>query len=168
MPLSLLIITWRLFICPTFIKTYAYIIEEFILFEKEKIMNVNCRIMAVGKEESGNRKKPINRQTGIMVVVEILSDRGNNKQIVVSRSQDLVLEIGYKIKCVTGQAFVLINPGTQAGGFMISEMSSNPMMAKYPSILEITDEMTININRGKIHTTNEIGTSNTSAGSFTR
>jgi hypothetical protein len=51
---------------------------------------------------------------------------------------------------------------------MISEMSPNPMMSKYPSILEITDEMTIYINRGKIHVANEIGATNTSAGSFTR
>jgi hypothetical protein len=103
------------------------------------------------KEELGSRNKLNSQQTGAMAVIEILTDFGDSKQLVISRSQDINLEIGDKIRCVSGQAVVIINQGIQAGSRIISETSPNPHSTKYPSLLEITAEIAKTLPPGKIH-----------------
>jgi hypothetical protein len=136
----------------------------------EKIMSVTCRIIAFKKDELGSKNKLNSQQTGAMAVIEILTDFGDDKQLVISRSQDFNLELGDKIRCVSGQAVVMINQGIQAGSRIISETSPNPHLTKYPSLLEITAEITNNLPSGKIHihALNDLGNVIRSAAATTR
>jgi hypothetical protein len=112
-------------------------------------MSVTCRIIAFMKEELGSKNRLSSQQTGAMAVIEILTDFGDSKRLVISRSQDFILEIGDKIRCVSGQAVVIINRGIPAGSRIISETSPNPHSTKHSSLLEITAELAKTLPPGK-------------------
>ncbi len=130
-------------------------------------MNILCRIMAI-KKPLANSKIETSQKNGVMVIIEVVTNRGSSKQIIISRSQDLILEMGYKIKCISGQAAVWIKPATNAGIYIISEMSPIPLMSKYPSEIEINDFTTRIIDRGHVQVTEDIGNISKHAGGCTR
>lgn len=98
------------------------------------------------------------RGSGECVVLELHPANGAARRLTIARPQDLKLEYGVKIKAIVGKAVAMINPGTQAGAFILDAQAPPADFPKTRVELEITDELTKYINRGKItFDENEIG-----------
>jgi hypothetical protein len=76
--------------------------------------------------------------------------------------------MGDSIACVSGEAFAMINPGSQSGGYMLKPKAPVPADGKTVSTLHLNPQTTMPIQRGHISAGADIGTIMTSGGSFTR
>jgi len=103
-----------------------------------------------------------------VVTLDIRPASGAPWQLNVGKAHDLKLHFGDKIKCVSGAAAVMINPGTQAGMFVLCKQVPPNSDGKFRTELEITDELTRYINRGKIHIADDIGSVGRGTGATTR
>lgn len=117
-------------------------------------MAVICRITAY--EQRGNQSRATG--TGAVIILEISRNGGAPQRLVVARTQNISLEMGDRIKCVSGLAIVMINPGTGAGVFILCPQLPPNADWKYRTELEINEETTRVISRGQIKFTNDIGT----------
>jgi len=90
------------------------------------------------------------------------------RRLAICQSQTLKLSYGDRIKCVSGTVAVVINPGTPAGSFILYANLPSGAAWNQRTELEMNDETTKNIHRGKISVANDIGATNTAAGGFTR
>ncbi len=117
-----------------------------------------------------------------MITVRILAsmDNGNKgvtldvrksgfvTRMVFMKTEDLQLEMGDAIKCVVGKAFAMINPGTAAGGFVLTTTPSPAANGKEVTLLRINEDTVRSISRGSIQVSSDIGATNTSAEAATR
>jgi hypothetical protein len=119
-------------------------------------MGILCRVTAFLKDEFGGKTNQTSQQIGAMAIVEISSNDGGNKNLVISRSQDIMLEIGDRIKCLSGKAAVEINHATQPVTHIISERpptsSSRSLLksvaataSKIANEIEITDGASVTL-----------------------
>ncbi|HLM60037.1 MAG TPA: hypothetical protein VK308_04485, partial [Pyrinomonadaceae bacterium] len=69
--------------------------------------------------------------------------------LTIAKSQDYKLSFGDTIKCISGTAAVMINPGTPAGTFLLR--------AKINPELEINQETTKILHRGTVTVNHDIG-----------
>lgn len=112
---------------------------------------VICRVMP--KAEHGIK----------VVMLDVFPANGGVQwQLRTSQTQDLKLQFGDRLKCVSGSAVVLINPGTSAGAFILSSKLPAQHDAKERTELEINEETTRIVHRGQITFARDIG--NTSRG----
>jgi hypothetical protein len=122
-------------------------------------MGILCRVTAFLKDEFGGKTNQTSQQIGAMAIVEISSNDGENKNLVISRSQDIMLEIGDRIKCLSGKASVEINHATQPVTHIISETSLIPFrgsqlksivgsISKIANEIEITDGESVTLMKG--------------------
>jgi len=121
-------------------------------------MAIICRIMPC---------ETANGSTGQAIILE-LHTNGATRRTVIAGTQNLSMNIGDSIKCVSGMAIVMINPGTGAGAYILCTKLPTPNNGKYLTELEITDELTKVINRGKISVVEDIGTILTATGKSIR
>ena len=106
---------------------------------------------------------------GGIVMIDVLPASGSTAwQLTAARPQDLKLQYGDTLKCVSGTAAVLINPGTSAGMFILCKTLPPNADWKTRTELEINDETTKIIHRGRISVTNDIGNTSRSTGATTR
>lgn len=112
--------------------------------------NILCKLVAITSEQLEGRATGIGQQTGAMVIVDIVNNQGEENRFVVSRTLDLNLEFGDKIKCIAGRAVVIVNQGINAGSHIISESSANPHTTNHKNLLEITGGLFENQRLGKI------------------
>jgi len=90
-------------------------------------------------------------------------------QLTVGKQHDLKLQFGDRIKCVSGAAVVMINPGTIAGAFLLCKKLPAKSDWKFRTELEINDETTRPMHRnGKIEFAKDIGSINRATGATTR
>ena len=121
------------------------------------------RLITGNSWETGNSKR------GLAAVLELYSHSGGApRRVVVCETQTLVLNYGDRLKCVSGQISILINPGTAAGAFRL--FSNLPACVNWNdrTELEINYETTKHIQRGAIGAMNDIGTIQTKSGGVTR
>jgi hypothetical protein len=114
-------------------------------------MTIICRIMASNPTDA---KTP---GRGLVTILDLTTNGEETRRIVVSRTQDIPMNLGDSIKCVSGMAVVLINPGTGAGAYFLCTHPPTPNNGKYLTELEINEETTRIISRGKIVMTNDVG-----------
>jgi hypothetical protein len=69
--------------------------------------------------EEGNLRAKI-------VTIDVMQN-GRSERLTVSMVKDLTLKMGVLIRCVSGSAVAMINPGTQAGAFILT---TNPPSAQ--------------------------------------
>jgi hypothetical protein len=119
-------------------------------------MSILCRVTAILTDGLVREINRNSQQTGTMAIVEISNAGGKNLQMTISRSQDILLEIGDKIKCLTGKAAVEINHATQPVTHIISERpptsSSRSLLksvaatvSKIANEIEITDGASVTL-----------------------
>ncbi len=128
---------------------------------------VVCRILPTNASalQRNNQKSGANN----VVILDIYPVSGSAAwQLSIARQHDLKLQFGDKIKCVSGTAGVLINPGTQAGMFILTKQAPPHSDEKIRAELEINDETTRHIQRGKITSAQDIGTLLRGTGAVTR
>ena len=89
-------------------------------------------------------------------------------RMVFTKTEDLQLEMGDAIKCVVGNAFAMINPGTAAGGYVLTTTPTPTANGKELTVLRINEETVRSISRGSIQFSSDIGATNTSAEAATR
>jgi hypothetical protein len=119
-------------------------------------MGILCRVTALLKEEFGVKNNQISQQTGAMAIVEVLTNEGEKKNLVISRSQDLMLEIGDRLRCLNGQAVVEINhatlpvthiiserPPTSSGSSLLKSVATT--VSKIVNEIEITDGISVTL-----------------------
>lgn len=100
--------------------------------------------MAIDASHQGRDGK--NNRTGKFAVLHIYrSSTGETGEMTVfSTPQDITLNPGDKIKCVEGMAFVLVKPGTSAGGYIVCPqiplLPGVGEIGKYVVVLEINEE----------------------------
>lgn len=124
-----------------------------------------CRILPTGAaafQGSGQAKG------NNVVTLDIYPASGAAWQLRVAQPHDLKLHSGDKIKCVSGAAAVLINPGTPAGIFILVKQLPPNSDWKTRTELEINDETTRHIHRGNISVAKDIGTVLTGGTATTR
>lgn len=102
-----------------------------------------CRILPMDSSKTASG-------AGKVAVLELRPVNGAPRRLNIARPQDLKLEYGVKIKAVVGRAMAMINPGTMAGAFILDPQAPPADFPKVRVELEITDELTKYINRGKI------------------
>jgi hypothetical protein len=119
-------------------------------------MGILCRVTAIIRDEFAGKTIKNSEQTGAMAIVEISSKEGSNTQLVISRSQDILLELGDKIKCLTGKAAVEINhatlpvthiiserPPTSSGRSLLKSVAAT--VSKIANEIEITDGVSVTL-----------------------
>ena len=134
-------------------------------------MSVTCRILAFEPPTGSGKKTGKTCAMGSMVIIG-LHKRGieGTKRLVISRTQDLVLNIGDTIKCLSGMALVTINPGTPAGVFILCPQIpfGEDFHSKYRTEIQINTETTKIVHRGEIKVSKDIGNIMRSTGATTR
>lgn len=127
--------------------------------------------MAFDPPSNGGNKTGKTPAMGSMVVLG-LHKRGieGTKRLIISRTQDLDLSIGDTIKCLSGMALVMINPGTPAGAFILCPQIpfGSDFNSKYRTELQINTETTRIVHRGEIEVSKDIGNIIRSTGATTR
>ena len=130
---------------------------------------VVCRIVT---GNSASFDKQNTKQTGGKSVVSVLDiyprSGGEARRLTISQTQILKLNYGDRIRCVSGSVVVLINPGTPAGTFVLYPNLPSCVSWNHRTELEMNDETTKHIHRGKIGVADDIGAVNRAAGGFTR
>lgn len=116
---------------------------------------VMCRIIPAKTQNSSGAN-----QTSGVAILEIHSVGGAARRFTIAKSQDLKLNFGDTIKCVSGKAAVMINPGTPAGTFLLDPKTCPE--------LEINDETTKILQRGKVSVGEDIGNTTRGTGATTR
>jgi len=116
---------------------------------------VICRILPTKPQSSSGPNQ--SNSTYNVVTLEIHPSVGASWRLTAAKSQDLKLQFGDTIKCVSGTAAVLINPGSLAGMFILCPQVPPGSDAKVRTELEINDETTKAIHRGKITFAKDIG-----------
>ena len=114
-------------------------------------MTHTCRLFAVNPTA-------INSKNGNNSIATVDIERENySEHFVVSKAQNVMLNIGDSVKCVSGAVFILIKPGTGAGGCILSANPALPKHESYKTEFIMTEESTRTIPRGKIYKTSDIG-----------
>ena len=116
---------------------------------------VICRILPTNQQNAAGRNQSSSANS--IVILEIYPASGAAWRLTVAKSQDLKLQFGDKIKCVSGTAGVLINPGSPSGMFVLCPQVHPGSDAKVRTELEIDDETIKAIHRGAISATKDIG-----------
>ena len=128
---------------------------------------VICRILPTeARAAHGNNQR---QGAGGIVILDVYPASGSTAwQLTTARPQDLKLTYGDTLKCVSGKAAVLINPGTPSGIFILCPRLPPNADWKIRTELEINDETTKTVHRGKISLTDDIGTILRGTGAVTR
>lgn len=79
------------------------------------------------------------------------------QRLVVTGRQEIHMNIGDSIKCISGTAVAYINPGSPAGAYILTPKPPLNNNGKYKTLLNITLETTRDIHRGSIHSVEDIG-----------
>lgn len=115
-----------------------------------------CRILPT--DELSFSKNGQAKGGGKVVTLDVYPASGAVQwQLCVAQPHDLKLQTGDRIKCASGAAVVLINPGTQAGAFVLFKTLPSKSDWKFRTELEISDETISHIQRGSIQATKDIG-----------
>jgi len=124
---------------------------------------VICQILPT----EGGKWNGKNSQAGAskIVILEIYSAAaGNSRQLVLAKPYRVNLSFGDRIKCVSGAAAVLVNPSTQAGAFILTQQIPYGAAWNHRTEIELNDETTKILHRGKVSTTGDIGSINHGGG----
>lgn len=114
------------------------------------------------------RVLPNGERANKIVVLDVRTAAGNEWQLKTAQPQNLKLQYGDRLRCVSGSAVVLINPGTRAGAFILKPQLPAKPDWKERVELVINDETTRAIARGQIVVSADIGTTQTATGATTR
>lgn len=71
-----------------------------------------------------------------MVSLQIIS-HGQTRTANINSNRDLMLNMGDTIRCLSGEAVALVNPGTMAGAYILKTKAPIPTDGKTVSILTL-------------------------------
>ncbi len=94
--------------------------------------------------------------------------RGKTERLVITAQRDLIVDFGDSIRCISGTAVAMMNPGTRAGAFILTTKVPRGQEYKYRTDLEISGKTLCVIERGEIVTGQDIGTVMTATAAATR
>lgn len=117
-------------------------------------MKVTCKIMAYGQPLKNGAKSYENNP---VIILELTRTGGEAHRFTVAGAQNISMNAGDRLKCVSGCAVVMINPGTGAGTFVLCPQIPPHADWKFRTELEINEETTKIIHRGKITFAKDIG-----------
>jgi hypothetical protein len=105
--------------------------------------------------------------TSKMVTVDVVRSAKTERMIITS-PRDLTVNLGDAIRCLSGFALAMMNPGTQAGVYLLTPRVPYGTDAKYVTNLVISPQTLRIVERGHITSAQDIGTVMTSTGAVTR
>lgn len=129
-------------------------------------MAINCRISAY--EAAGNKNGAKAFGKSPVIILEIIRKGAAPQRVTVAGTQVVALEFGDRLRCVAGFAAVLINPGTGAGAFILCAQIPPQANWNYRTELEINEETTRIISRGKMWAAGDIGNTQRGTGAVSR
>jgi hypothetical protein len=94
------------------------------------------------------------------VVTLDVTTGSRTKRLNLVTAHDLHLNMGDTIKCISGGAVAMIDPGTSAGAYILTARLPLQNTGKYVTLLRINAETTRRISRGNIHVAEDIGNIN--------
>jgi hypothetical protein len=112
-----------------------------------------CTFITNQSLNKGGKSKP----TLSAVLYVYPNSGGDARRYTICKTQTVKLNYGDRIECVSGNVVVLINPGTQAGAFILRPDLPSCVNWNERTELEINDETTKHIHRGKVSVGRDIG-----------
>ncbi len=104
--------------------------------------------------------------TGV-VTLDVTTGR-RTQRINLLSAHDFHLSMGDSIKCISGTAVAMIDPGTSAGAFILTTRPPLQNDGKYVTLLQINVHTTRRISRGSVQVMDDMGNINHAVTSTTR
>lgn len=102
-----------------------------------------------------------------MVTVDVMR-KGKSERMVITAQRDLNMNMGESIRCISGKAVAMINPGTQAGAYVLTSQLHYGADSKHVTTLTISPDTLKIVPRGEIKAAEDIGTVMTATAAVSR